>query len=131
MTTITPEEIETLRDLADDSGDMEWRRWANALADKIEAIQAESARLKSLIEQSANEWTWIVDDAGMYLIGPGSSGPKYRKRNGRWVHVYDDSIVFDDPVIARAWTENRQREKGHMKPIDIIHVRQRDVEAAK
>lgn len=102
-----------------------------ALVARIAELETENARFKSLIEQSANEWTWLVDDTWMYLIGPNSSGPRYRKIRGRWVHVYDDSIAFDDPAVARAWTENKHRENGHMKPIDIIHVRPRDVEAGQ
>ena len=68
--TITNEEIETLRDLADDSGDMEWRRWADALADKIEAMQAENAALKQRIEESAATFYWVECDENAWEIRP-------------------------------------------------------------
>lgn len=109
-TTITPEEIETLRDLADDSGDMEWRRWADALATKIEAMQAENAALKKRIKESAREHQWKVNDCWLELW-----------IFGTW--LYTRFSRFGDKgesAQKMAEAEARGRTAGHIRHIDTI-----------
>lgn len=122
-TTISPEEIETLRDLADDSGDMEWRRWANALADKIEAMQAENAALKQRTEESARVFHWYNVN-GEFVLGD----YKICTQKGRFaVHIYSEDegygeaeCDFSASVDAFDYCESKMRKDGFLRPIDTI-----------
>lgn len=122
--TITPEEISTLRDLADDSGDMERRRWANALADKIEAIQAESAALKKRIEESAREFDWYLDEAGVWCLHAFGARATIYQNGIRWYwSVFDDKPkggLVDRLIDAFEAARIALLETGIVRPIDTI-----------
>jgi hypothetical protein len=121
-TTITPEEINGLRCLADESGGILWRRWADALADKIEAMQAENSALKQRIEESARTHEWDKNDDGYEL-------EQYQievLEDGCFVYVYledgDTDFDSDFPTLWEAfeYCESCLRQLDVIRPIDTI-----------
>ena len=122
--TITPEEISTLRDLADDSGDMEWRRWADALADKIEAMQDENAALKKRIEESARTFAWYLDEAGIWCLHAFGAMASIYPNGEKWYWSVVGDVsrggIVDTLEIAFAEAYKTLREGGRVRPIDTV-----------
>jgi len=121
MTTpITPEEIAPLYDIANDSG----CEWANALADKIEAMQAENAALKKRIEESAREFDWYLDEAGVWCLHAFGARATIYQNGIRWYwSVFDDKPkggLVDRLIDAFEAARIALLETGIVRPIDTI-----------
>ena len=118
-TTITPFEIEALRCASIDTGATGF----DELADKIEAMQAESAALKQRIEESARVFHWYNVNCEFVL-----GDYKICTQKGRFaVHIYSEDegygeaeCDFSASVDAFDYCESKMRKDGFLRHIDTI-----------
>jgi len=120
-TTIEPFEIEVeaLRCVSRDTGATAF----DALADKIEAMQAENAALKQRIEESARTFHWYNVN-GEFVLGD----YKIVHQKGRFlIHIYSEDEGYGDvdcdfsaSVDAFDYCEREMRKDGFLRHIDTI-----------
>jgi len=90
-------------------------------------LVAEVRRLNALVEQCKRVFTWKSYDPWEWnLCSCGVIFDKIEMRGLGESRVWDNAFsccYFDTAEEAREWVENRLRERGVIKPIDVVEVR--------
>lgn len=91
-------------------------------------IIAEVRRLNGLIERSRTKFAWVSNTSwswGLYSNDGCFDTVEMRQteRGTLWSNTFYRGY-FDTLEEARTWVETRLRERGVIKPIDVVEVRQ-------